>query len=108
MLALPFVEAAAAVDLPDRKGALGAIVELSAEGKSAELGESKGGFRLSRMRSCGAGLTERLEPAERPKHWRFASIPLNAQGKRVQALLRACSICRADDIRGYGTVVAAS
>ncbi|HEX3675562.1 MAG TPA: AMP-binding protein [Rhizomicrobium sp.] len=86
LLALPFVEAAAAIDLPDRKGALGAIVELSADGKSALL--EKGAFRLSR--AFRSGLAERLEPAERPKHWRFASIPLNAQGKRVQAQLRAC------------------
>ena len=31
----------------------------------------------------------RLERAERPKHWLFAPIPLDRQGKRVQALLRA-------------------
>ena len=31
----------------------------------------------------------RLEPAERPKHWRFVRpIPTDSQGKRVQARLR--------------------
>ena len=100
LLALPFVEAAAAIDLPSRKGALGAILELSAEGH-AEL-ESQGAFRFSRM--LRAALASRLEPGERPKHWRFRPIPINRQGKRVQTLLRAAFDLSADDILGYGTI----
>lgn len=80
-----FVADVAAADLPSRKHALGAIVELNAEGRAA-LAEH-GAFRLSRlMRSA---LAERLEPGERPKHWHFGAIPLNRQGKRTLELLRA-------------------
>ncbi len=85
LAALPLVTAAAAIDLPQRKGALGAIVELSDEGRAA-LAE-QGAFRLSR--SLRAALAGGLEPGERPKHWRFCPIPLDMQGKRVQSLLRA-------------------
>ncbi len=84
LLAQPIVEAAAAIDLPARKGALGAIVQLNTAGEAA-LAE-RGAFRLSRdLRSA---LAERLEPAERPKHWQFGPIPFNSQGKRLQADLR--------------------
>ena len=85
ILDLPFVAAAAAIDLPQFKGALGAIVELNNEGEAA-LAE-RGAFRLSR--SLRTELAARLEPSERPKHWRFGSIPVDRQGKRVQSLLRA-------------------
>ncbi len=85
LLALSQVGAAAVVDLPQRNGALGAIVELNADGK-ADL-QSLGAFRLSRkLREMLVG---RMEPRERPKHWLFAPIPLDRQGKRVQAALRA-------------------
>ena len=82
----PRVAAAAAIDLPQRKGALGAIVELNALGAAALAQD--GEFRLSR--NFRRALADRLEPSERPKHWRFGEIPLNSQGKRVQDALRAC------------------
>ncbi|HKD23847.1 MAG TPA: AMP-binding protein [Rhizomicrobium sp.] len=84
LLALPLVAAVAAVDLPHFKGALGAVVELNEEGRAAL--EKQGAFRLSR--ALRANLAGRLEPSERPKHWRFAKIPLDRQGKRVRAALR--------------------
>jgi acyl-CoA synthetase (AMP-forming)/AMP-acid ligase II/3-hydroxymyristoyl/3-hydroxydecanoyl-(acyl carrier protein) dehydratase len=85
LLTLPGVMAAAAVDLPSRKGGLGAIVELGTEGKAAL--HKMGAFRLSRH--LRAALAQHLEPGERPKHWRFEAIPTNAQGKRVRTSLRA-------------------
>jgi 3-hydroxymyristoyl/3-hydroxydecanoyl-(acyl carrier protein) dehydratase len=98
LLALPGIAAAAAVDLPDRKGALGAVVELNEDGQAAL--KAQGTFRLSRL--LRTSLAGRLEPSERPKHWRFLSIPLDRQGKRVQSLLRARF---ADDAPGGGTVI---
>jgi acyl-coenzyme A synthetase/AMP-(fatty) acid ligase len=98
LLALPGIAAAAAVDLPDRKGALGAVVELNEDGQAAL--KAQGAFRLSRL--LRTSLAGRLEPSERPKHWRFLSIPLDRQGKRVQSLLRARF---AEDAPGGGTVV---
>ncbi len=101
LVAHPLIEAAAAVDLPLRKGALGAIVELNAEGKVTL--ESLGAFRLTRkLRNELAG---RLEPGERPKHWLFAPIPLDRQGKRVQALLRASFPQPENSALGRGSVV---
>lgn len=84
LLELPFVSAAAAIDLPERKGALGAIVELTDEGKTALAAEDA--FRFSR--TLRAALADSLEPSERPKHWRFGAIPVNSQGKRVGTVLR--------------------
>ena len=98
-LALPQVAAAAAIDLPQFKGALGAIVELNAEGEAA-LAEM-GAFRLSR--TLRAELASRLEPSERPKHWRFGPIPVDRQGKRAQSLLRAHF--EADTKMGAGAVL---
>ena len=76
----------AVVALPDRSGALGAVVVLSPTG-AAHLTE-KGAFRLSRqLRKALAG---RLEPMERPKFWRFVpKLPVNSQGKRIAADFRA-------------------
>jgi acyl-coenzyme A synthetase/AMP-(fatty) acid ligase len=85
MLRHPHIESVAVIDLPERKGDLGAIVQLSAEGNTA-LAE-KGAFRLSR--EIRHALADGLEPSERPKHWRFAAIPQDRQGKRVQSTLRA-------------------
>jgi hypothetical protein len=101
LLALPFVEAAAAIDLPARKGRLGAIVALNAEGLSAL--EAQGAFRFSR--ALRGALAARLEPSERPKHWRFAPIPLDRQGKRVQSLLRAAFADAPPDWMGRGSVL---
>lgn len=80
-----FVEDAAVIDLPARRGALGAIAVLSGEGKA--LLDGKGAFRLSR--DLRKDLKERLEPMELPRLWRFADeIPVNSQGKRIAAHLR--------------------
>jgi 3-hydroxymyristoyl/3-hydroxydecanoyl-(acyl carrier protein) dehydratase len=92
LVALPLIDAAAVVDLPQRKGALGAVVELNADGKAAL--KDLGAFRLSRkLREMLVG---RMEPRERPKHWLFAPIPLDRQGKRVQAVLRAKFVLHGD------------
>jgi hypothetical protein len=103
ILAHPFVESAAAIDLPERKGALGAVVQLNAVGLAA-LAQT-GAFRLSRdMRRA---LTARLEPSERPKHWRFGAIPLDRQGKRVQSVLRTLFALGSPRALGRGTVARA-
>ncbi len=96
----PMVEDAAAVDLPLRKGGLGAIVELNDRGRKA-LAE-QGAFRLSRH--LRISLAARYESSERPKHWVFGSIPLDRQGKRVQAALRALFAQPADVALGNGAV----
>ena len=86
LVALPEIEAAAALTLPDRHDALAAIVTLGTHGKTllAELGP----FRLSRRLRAACAPT--LEPPERPKHWRFVdTIPVDSQGKRVLSALRA-------------------
>ncbi len=60
---------------------LSALVVLTPEGKLA-LGE-QGAFQIARK--LRTERTEALEPAERPKRWRFVpDIPVNSQGKRVQ------------------------
>jgi 3-hydroxymyristoyl/3-hydroxydecanoyl-(acyl carrier protein) dehydratase len=103
LCAHPFVESAAAVDLPDRRGALAAIVQLNSDGR-ATLTE-KGAFRLSR--DIRHALATRLEPSERPKHWRFGAIPLNRQGKRVQSSLRALFERASPRMLGHGAVLSA-
>jgi acyl-coenzyme A synthetase/AMP-(fatty) acid ligase len=76
---------ASAVDLPERGGALGAVVVL-APGAEKQL-SAIGRFRYSRR--VRRALAHRLEPMERPRFWRFvARVPENAQGKRVAAELR--------------------
>lgn len=86
LAALPEVAAAAALALPSRGEALAAIAELTPAGRQKL--EADGAFRFSR--ALRAALAQTLEPAERPKHWRFPDrIPTNAQGKRVLADLVA-------------------
>ncbi|MBX3479396.1 MAG: acyl-CoA synthetase [Caulobacter sp.] len=86
LAALPLIAEAAALTLPDRQGSLGAVVELTPTGQ-ATLRE-KGAFRFGRL--LRAALADRLEPIERPKHWRFvARMPVDAQGKRRISDLRA-------------------
>lgn len=86
LAALPQVAEAAALTLPDRQGGLAAVVELTAEGNAGL--EEKGAFRFGRL--LRAALADRLEPIERPKHWRFvARMPVDAQGKRRISDLRA-------------------
>jgi 3-hydroxymyristoyl/3-hydroxydecanoyl-(acyl carrier protein) dehydratase len=101
LTALPHVVAAAVVDLPSRKGDLGVVVELNAEGRIA-LGKL-GAFRLSRdMRRA---LSDRLEPAERPKHWQFGVIPVDRLGKRLQSALHAMFDLATRKLRGQGRVI---
>ena len=77
---------AAAIDLPERNGALGGIVVLAQSGL-AEL-KALGSFRYSRQ--IRRQLGTRLEPMELPRFWRFVSrVPENAQGKRVVTDMRA-------------------
>lgn len=80
------VAEAAVTALPHRRDSLGAAIVLGPKGASV-LSE-KGAFRLSRrLRGALAG---RLDPMERPKFWRFVEqLPLNSQGKRVDADVRA-------------------
>lgn len=84
--ALPQVTAAKTCTLPAYKNALAAVVVLSPEGAASLAG--RGAFRLSRdLRSA---LSDRLEPSERPKHWRFVpKLPTDERGKHTLALLRA-------------------
>ncbi|NBB14712.1 AMP-binding protein [Caulobacter sp. SLTY] len=83
---LDSVAEAAALTLPDRKGALAAVLVLS-PGGAAALAEV-GAFRFGRQ--LRGALADRLEPIERPKHWRFVDrMPTDAQGKRRLSDLRA-------------------
>ena len=84
--ALPEIAAAVSLTLPSRKQALSAVVVLTLQGQKAL--EQAGAFRLSR--SLRSALSKTLEPAERPKHWRFVdAIPSDSQGKHVLSTLRA-------------------
>jgi acyl-CoA synthetase (AMP-forming)/AMP-acid ligase II/3-hydroxymyristoyl/3-hydroxydecanoyl-(acyl carrier protein) dehydratase len=86
LAALDEVETAAALTLPERKGGLAAVVVLTQAG-AARL-DGVGAFRMGRH--LRAALAERLEPIERPKHWRFvAAMPTDSQGKRRISDLRA-------------------
>ena len=85
LAALAEINMAVALTLPARADALAAVAELSAAGrqKLQELGP----FRFTRH--LRGALSASLEPAERPKHWRFPDlIPIDVQGKRVLAALR--------------------
>lgn len=83
---LPEIAAAATLALPDLKGALGAVVELTPAGQA--LLDEEGRFRLSRR--LRAAIAPVLESAERPKYWRFVDrIETNSQGKRVLSVLAA-------------------
>ncbi|WGM40560.1 AMP-binding protein [Caulobacter sp. NIBR1757] len=105
LAALPHAVEASALILPDRKGALAAVVALSPAGQAAL--DADGAFRLGRH--LRAALADRLEPIERPKHWRFVDrLPTDAQGKRRLSDLRALFdaprlppyevVSRADDV----------
>ena len=85
LLQTPYVIQAAAIDLPARGGALGAIVVLNPAARQ-DL-EALGAFRFSRkIRQL---LVQRMEPMELPRFWRFVDrMPENSQGKRVVADLR--------------------
>jgi 3-hydroxymyristoyl/3-hydroxydecanoyl-(acyl carrier protein) dehydratase len=81
--ALPGVAEAAALGLgAEGEEQLAAIVVLDADG-GVELAQA-GAFRFSR--ALRGKLAAALEPAERPKRWRFVGrMPANAQGKRVMS-----------------------
>ncbi|PKQ04656.1 MAG: hypothetical protein CVT73_13080 [Alphaproteobacteria bacterium HGW-Alphaproteobacteria-12] len=82
---LDIVDDAIAIDLPEKRGALGAIVVLNAEGREKFL--AAGRFRFSRR--LRAALKDRLEPMELPRFWRFVDeVPVNAQGKRIASVMR--------------------
>ena len=86
LTALPEALEASALTLADRKGALAAVVALSPAGQAVL--DADGAFRLGRH--LRAALADRLEPIERPKHWRFVDrLPTDAQGKRRLSDLRA-------------------
>jgi len=83
---LPEISAAITLALPARGGALAAVAELSATGRQQLT--TLGAFRFTR--ALRAALAATLEPAERPKHWRFPDqIPMDPQGKRVLSTLQA-------------------
>ena len=93
--ALAGVADAAAIDLPERNGALGGIVVLT----PAALEELQvlGSFRYSRR--LRRQLATRLEPMELPRFWRFVSrVPENGQGKRIVAELRALFFATPSDL----------
>ncbi|MBO6904631.1 MAG: acyl-CoA synthetase [Parvibaculum sp.] len=84
--ALSQIDDAAVTDLPDRGGALGAVVVLS--GKERQALAALGPFRYSR--NLRTALRHRLEPMELPRFWRFVGeVPQNNQGKRIAAVMRA-------------------
>ncbi len=86
---------AAVIDLPERGGALGAIVVLAGSAVSAL--DEQGPFRFSR--TLRRALSVRLEPMELPRLWRFVErVPENAQGKRPVSDLRALFAERSDDV----------
>ena len=86
---------AAVIDLPQRGGALGAIVVLA--GSAASALDEQGSFRLSR--ALRRALSVRLEPMELPRLWRFVErVPENAQGKRPVGDLRALFAERSGDV----------
>jgi acyl-CoA synthetase (AMP-forming)/AMP-acid ligase II/3-hydroxymyristoyl/3-hydroxydecanoyl-(acyl carrier protein) dehydratase len=86
LAALDDIDQAAALTLPQRKGALAGVVVLTPAGQ-ARLA-TIGAFRLGR--ALRTALAAGLEPIERPKHWRFiAAMPTDSQGKRRISDLRA-------------------
>lgn len=93
--ALDAVEEAAVVDLPHRQGALAAVIVPTEPGW--EQLQQLGAFRFSRQLRAAEAC--RLEPAERPKWWRFvAAMPQDRQGKRTAATLRRLFAAAPDDL----------
>lgn len=86
LLDLPGVRDAAALLIDAKPQALAAVVVLDDEVDRER--QQQGAFGLSRR--LRRSLTDRLEPQERPKAWRFVDrIPSNSQGKRSTAELNA-------------------
>lgn len=83
------------VDLPDRSGALGAVVVVAHSGQVALI--EQGPFRFSRL--LRRALSARLESMELPRLWRFVErVPENAQGKRPVSELRALFASKQGDV----------
>lgn len=79
-----YVEQAALVVLPQFKSQLGAVVTLSALGRSVHQEQGK----LSINNALKAHLLTQFERVTLPRRWRYPDIlPLNTQGKRVTAQL---------------------
>jgi len=86
LAALPEVADAAVVVLAGPPATLAAAVVLTACG--GERLARDGAFRLGRW--LRAGLADRLEPAARPRRWRFVSaVPVNPLGKRLAGSVAA-------------------
>lgn len=86
LAALPEIDEAAVVVLPEGGTTLAAAVVLSEPGRRRLADD--GAFRLGR--ALRNRLAERLEPAARPRRWRFVpSLPVNALGKRTNAAVMA-------------------
>jgi acyl-CoA synthetase (AMP-forming)/AMP-acid ligase II/3-hydroxymyristoyl/3-hydroxydecanoyl-(acyl carrier protein) dehydratase len=86
LAALPEIDVAAALTLPARGDALGAVAQLTAMGR--EQLAKLGAFRFTRTLRTAISVT--LEPSERPKYWRFPEeMPIDIQGKRVLSTLHA-------------------
>lgn len=82
LVATPWIAEAATVVIPGARAVVGAVVALAAEGRA--LLEAKGRSRATR--EIRAALGARFEPVTLPKRWRFVErVPVNSQGKRVQA-----------------------
>lgn len=93
--ALEEIADASVVDLPDRNGALGAVVTVSHSAR--ETLDEEGPFRFSR--SLRRSLSTRLESMELPRLWRFVErIPENPQGKRPVSELRALFAEKQSDV----------
>ena len=86
LAALPWVEAAMVLLLPGPPVRLAAAVIPSPDGWQAL--RSQGHFRFGR--SLAQALASRMEPAGRPKRWRFVTdLPWRPMGKRDAAALAA-------------------
>tara|TARA_R110002110_G_scaffold29975_5_gene106239 strand:+ start:5096 stop:6775 length:1680 start_codon:yes stop_codon:yes gene_type:complete len=93
--ALDEIADASVVDLPDRNGALAAVVVVARSAQSV-LAE-QGSFRFSRL--LRRSLSTRLESMELPRLWRFVErVPENAQGKRPVSELRALFADKQSDL----------
>ena len=79
-----YVEQAALVVLPQFKSQLGAVITLSALGRSVHQEQGK----LSINNALKAHLLTQFERVTLPRRWRYPeTLPLNTQGKRVVAQL---------------------
>jgi acyl-coenzyme A synthetase/AMP-(fatty) acid ligase/3-hydroxymyristoyl/3-hydroxydecanoyl-(acyl carrier protein) dehydratase len=86
LLAHPWISAAAAVALPGHRQSVGAVVELTAEGKQQLKAQGKRDITQQLRRHLAA----HFEAVLLPRRWRFPEhLPLNARGKLTQSTLEA-------------------